>query len=138
VLLWKCFIKELLKSKSNHAGYKHFVQGLFIAYPEHYLSNVLVIDSSLIKNSKQVLINFQDKSNSDDIVIKYTICIHHISGSKYICLRRKALNFGEKVALLHGYNSVYNIMTEEAVCREHGLPYGFGGPMYPFLWSSCS
>jgi len=90
---------------------------------------VLVVDSSLNKNSKQVLINVQDKCNLDDIVIKSTIHIHHISGSKSICLRRKALNFGEKVALLH---SVCDKMTEETVCREHGLPYGFDGPMYPF------
>jgi len=132
MLLQKHLIEELLESKSNHAGCKHFVWGSFIAYPDHYLSNVLVIDSSLIQNSKQVSINVKDKSNLDDITIKSTICIHHISGSKYTCLRRKALNFGEKVALLHGYNSVCNKMTEETVCREHGLPYGFDGPMYPF------
>jgi len=132
MLLQKHFIEELLESKSNCAGCKHFIQGLFIVYPEHYLSNVLVIESSLIENSKQVLMNVQDKSNSDDVVIKLTIHIHHISGSEYTCLRRKALNFGEKVAQLHGYNSVCDKMTAEAVCMEHGLLYSFDGPRYPF------
>ena len=67
---------------------------------------MLVVDSSLIENDKQVLINVEDNCNSDDINVKSTIHIHHISGKEYTSLRRKALNFGKKIAQLHGYNSV--------------------------------
>jgi len=81
ILLQKHFIEELLESKSNHAGCKCYIQGSFIAYPERYLSNVLVVNSSLIENNKQVLINVEDNSNLDDIIIKSTIRIHHISGN---------------------------------------------------------
>jgi len=122
----------LLESKSNCAGCKCYIQGSFIAYPERYLSNVLVVDSSLIENNKQVLINVEDNSNLDDIIVKSTICIHHISGNEYTSLRRKALNFGKKIAQLRGYNSVCDKMTSKSVCKENGLPHGFDGPMYPF------
>jgi len=35
------FLTKLLQSKSNQAGCKHFVSGLFIAYPEKYMVNPL-------------------------------------------------------------------------------------------------
>jgi len=132
VLLQKRFIEELLESNSNQAGCKCYIKGSFIAYPEHYLSNALVVDSCLIESNKQVLINVANNSNLDNIVVKSTIHIHHISGNEYTSLRRNALRFGEKIAQLHGYNSVHDKMTSKDVCKENGLPYGFDGPMYPF------
>jgi len=79
-----------------------------------------------------VLINVADNTNLDDVVVKSTIRIHHISGNEYTSLRRKALKFGEKIAQLCGYNSVHDKMTSKSVCKENGLPHGFDGPMYPF------
>jgi len=79
-----------------------------------------------------VLINVADNTNLDNVVVKSTIRIHHISGNEYTSLRKKALKFGEKIAQLRGYNSVHDKMTSKSVCKENGLPHGFDGPMYPF------
>jgi len=51
--LHKVFVEELSKLNSNWAGCKHFVHGSFIAYPEKYIKNPLVINSFLIGNKYQ-------------------------------------------------------------------------------------
>jgi len=38
---------------------------------------------------------------------------------------------GEKVASLHGKNSVHDKPTPNSVCATIGLPFGFDGPMHP-------
>jgi len=49
-------------SNSNKAGSKHYVPGSFIAFPEKYLENPLVINSFLIGKDEQVLIQVQEKN----------------------------------------------------------------------------
>jgi len=41
---------------SNHAGCKRYVSGSFIAFPEMFLDNPLVTDSSLIEQNQQVVL----------------------------------------------------------------------------------
>jgi len=54
--LQKIFVEELKKSTSNKAGCKRYVTGSFIAYPEKFVENPLVVDSYLINNDKQFLL----------------------------------------------------------------------------------
>ena len=55
-LLHKIFVEELKKSTNNKAGCKRYVTGSFIAYPEKFVENPLVVDSYLINNDKQFLL----------------------------------------------------------------------------------
>jgi len=64
MLLQKVFVEELMKSTSNKAGCKRYVTGSFIAYPETFVENPLVVDSFLINNDKQFLIQVQEESLS--------------------------------------------------------------------------
>jgi len=50
------FVDELHKSTNNRAGCKRYVNGSFIAFPEMFLDNPLVIDSSLIEHNQQVVL----------------------------------------------------------------------------------
>jgi len=103
VLLRNNFVQELLESDSNKAGCKQFVTGTFIAYPERYVTNALVIDTSLISIDSQVLISVKEQNIHNEIAVQSSICIHHISGMEYSCLRQKVLNLGARVMLLHGH-----------------------------------
>jgi len=71
--LHKLFVEELLTSNGNQAGCKHYVHGLFIAYLEKYVKNPLVINSFLIGNNEQILIQVQEKNEAsyDWSSIKY-------------------------------------------------------------------
>jgi len=120
-LLWNHFIQELLKSDSNIAGCKWFITGTFIAYPERYVANALVIDTSLISTNSQVLISVKEQNICDDIAENSSIHIHHISGMEYSCLRQKALNLGARVVLLHGHSSVWDKKTKESVSMQFGF-----------------
>jgi len=51
-----CTQRLLAKSNSNCAGCKHYVPGSFIAFPEQFMDNPLVIDSYLINSNQQILI----------------------------------------------------------------------------------
>jgi len=57
MLLRRIFVEELAISKSFRAGCKRFVPGSFVAYPERYVNNPLVIDSNFIESNKQVLLH---------------------------------------------------------------------------------
>jgi len=54
--LQQCFIEELSKSTNNCSGCKRYVSGSFIAFPEMFLDNPLVTDSSLIEQNQQVVL----------------------------------------------------------------------------------
>jgi len=82
-LLRTIFIEELAISKSYRAGCKRFVPGSFVAYPEKYVDNPLVVDSSFIEKDKQVLLHVQEQSASLVIGVQSTIRIQRFSGSKY-------------------------------------------------------
>jgi len=58
------FVEELHKSTNNLAGCKRYVNGSFIAFPEMFLDNPLVIDSLLIEYNQQVVLHIQEKSDS--------------------------------------------------------------------------
>jgi len=77
VCQWRGFIESLLESKSNHAGCKYFVPGSFFNYPESYVSDALVINSALISDGEQVLINVEEHNVLSDIEFKSSICIQH-------------------------------------------------------------
>jgi len=55
VCLKERFVSNLVKSKSNRAGKKRYVAGSFIAFPEKFVENPLVIDSHFIENNQQVV-----------------------------------------------------------------------------------
>jgi len=80
------FVKKLLESPSNQAGSKHYVSGSFIAYPEKYLENPLVIDSFLIKNNQQILTQVKEKNTSAIIDVQSTIHVQHMVGKDYCLL----------------------------------------------------
>jgi len=48
-VLRKVFVEELFRLQSNHTGCRRYIPGSFIAYPERYVNNPLVVDSSLIQ-----------------------------------------------------------------------------------------
>ena len=75
LLLQKIFVEELTKSNSNKAGCKRYVNGSFIAYPETFVQNPLVVDSYLISNDKQFLIQVQEDSLSPVIGTQSSIRI---------------------------------------------------------------
>jgi len=54
---------------------KYFVLGSFIAYPESYVSDAIVIDSALISDREQVLINDEEHNALSEIEFKSSICI---------------------------------------------------------------
>jgi len=76
VLLWNNFVQELLESDSNKAGCKRFITGTFIAYPERYVTNALVISMSLISTDSQVLISVKEQNICNDITVQSSIRIH--------------------------------------------------------------
>jgi len=131
LLLQKIFVDELTKSKSNKAGCKRYVTGSFIAYPETFVQNPLVVDSYLISNDKQFLIQVQEDSLSPVIGTQSSIRIQHIEGVEYCKIRESALRLGKKVASLRGKNSVRDKPISDSVCIKIGLPSGFDGPMHP-------
>ena len=132
VLYRKLFVEELLQSKSNRAGCKRFVSGSFIAYPEKSVKNPLVIDSFLLDNHQQIVIQVREKSFAPVIEVQSSIRIQHMVGKEFCCLRQSALRLGKKVSELHGKNSVRDKMTSSHVCANIGLPHGFDGPMHAF------
>jgi len=80
------FVQKLVHLHSNQAGSKHFVPGSFIAFPEKYLENPLVIDSFLMGKDQQVLIQVQEENSLPIIDIQSTICIQHMVGKDYCLL----------------------------------------------------
>jgi len=77
-ILQKYFHQELAKSNSDCAGSKHYVPGSFIAFPEQFLENPLVIDSYIINNNQQILIQVQEKSDLPIIGLQSSICVQHM------------------------------------------------------------
>ena len=71
--LRRIFVEELAVLKSFRAGCKRFVPGSFIACPEKYVDNPLVVDSSFIEKDKQVLLHVQEQSTSLVIGVQSTI-----------------------------------------------------------------
>jgi len=54
-----------------------------------------------------------------------------MEGEDFWKIHQCALRLGEKVASLHGKNSVRDKPTPDSVCAMIGLPFGFDGPMHP-------
>jgi len=100
------FVEELRKSTNNCAGCKRYINGSFIAFPEMFLLNPLVIDSSLIERNQQVVMQICEQSDSAVIGLQSSIRIQHISGVEYSSLRQTALKLGQEIKSLHGNNSV--------------------------------
>jgi len=100
------FVKELRKSTNNHAGCKRYVNGSFIAFPEMFLENLLVIDSSLIDHNQQVVLQIREKNDSAVIGLQSSIQIQHINGVEYSSLKQSALKLGQEIKSLHGNNCV--------------------------------
>ena len=100
------FVKELHKSTNNRAGCKRYVNGSFIAFPEMFLENPLVIDSSLIDQNQQVVLQIREKNDSAVIGLQSSIRIQHINGVEYSCLKQSALKLGQEIKSLHGNNCV--------------------------------
>ena len=73
MLLRRIFVEEFAVSKSYRAGCKRFVPGSFVACPEKYADNPLVVDSSFIEKDKQVLLHVQEQSASLVIGVQSTI-----------------------------------------------------------------
>ncbi len=90
-----------------------------------------MIDSALISDGEQVVINVEECNLMCHIDFKSSICIQHTCGKEYSELRQKLLNLGEKIKCLHGYNSVWDKRTKKSLCSKFQLPFGFDGPMYP-------
>jgi len=55
-MLQSLFVQESQKSTSNKAGCKRYIPGSFIAFPEKVVENPLVIDSCLIDERSQALV----------------------------------------------------------------------------------
>jgi len=54
-------------------GCRRYIPGSFIAYPERYVNNPLVVDSSLIQQNKQVLLHVYEDSMSTTVGIQSSI-----------------------------------------------------------------
>jgi len=85
-VLRKVFVEELFRSRSNRTGCRRYVPKSFIAYPETYVHNPLVVDSSLIQQNKQVVVHIHEDSTSTAIGIQSSIRVQHISGDDYSSL----------------------------------------------------
>jgi len=90
-LLRKVFVQELSKSISNKAGCKRYVPGSFIAYPEKFMPNPVVVDSYLINNNQQLLMKVEDNSVSPVIGLQSSIRIQHMEGEEYCSIRQCGL-----------------------------------------------
>ena len=124
------FVRNLVKSKSNRAGKKRYVDGSFIAFPEKFVENPLVIDSCFIENNQQVVIQIRESSESPVIGCQSSIRVQRVSGVEYSRVRQFALRLGERVCSLQGKSSVRDKPTSYSICSRFGLPLGFDGPMH--------
>jgi len=130
VCLKKWFVSNLVKSKSNRAGKKRYVAGSFIAFPEKFVENPLVIDSQFIENNQQVVMQIRDHSELPVIGCQSSIRVQRVSGLEYSSVKQFALHLGQKVCSLKGKNSVRDKPTSSSKCSRFGLPLGFDGPMH--------
>ena len=69
-----------------------------------FLENLLVIDSSLIDQNQQVVLQIREKNDSAVIGLQSSIRIQHVNGVEYSCLKQRALTLGQEVKSLHGNN----------------------------------
>jgi len=104
MILWmiitKLCINSLLRScwhqiAIRQPGCKHYVHGSFIAYLEKYVKNPLVINSFLIGNNEQILIQVQEKNEAPMIGVQSSICIQHMV-RKDCCCHDKVLSDWER------------------------------------------